>query len=815
MENGTNLLAGRLAIFRINYKSDFILTLQSDAGWAIPFCIKFWTGVPSQAYYAGFDGTTYTNCAPVVGEPSKLQVQFDDHHLPIGELKYQIGYHFTVDDFPTTVEDEVINQGAVIIDNDGRSEKVLLDFNGETAPDIQFSLPAYANEAQRIANEQQRIENEQQRIENEQTRVGNEETRIVHEWERQRNEQTRITQEEARERAFTQMQRDSESATSAANVAATLANQKAQLAQEKAEYAQQQGDFAKAQGETAQLDHTKAAGDHQTALADHQTAAADHQIAAADHQTAEADHTRAGQDHTDIQNAIAAADLVYDISKAHASGGVLATYADLSAALGTNGANVPVERRQGGMTVKFVLSSDNKYVQFRYMLPYAGNTTAENTKFVNVTNWQGVDDEPIAGSENLVKSGGTALSINEVRSLVDGYTIKELNWSNGYINSQGVITNSQASKFTQPFILKKGEKVSIGTDNTSIAVIATTSATTLVVGDSVTPLIITPSTSGFGTYEYLATEDIKIVLCAKWSDHIVSFFNEDNMVSEVNDILDAHLRYPDELIGEFDDGYFNTASSTIPSIRNNLTNCKSAKISVSTGQLYKIYGKASTNNYYRLYALYDSNGNRIERYDTSTIYRDIPLEVVIPAGATVMVVNLVDYISTDKVLKRNDYIDLNSLTAIVGQNSSNITELGNNVLGLTTIIGMNSADIISLKNDVIINNQVVLAGASNSNVVLNSPIELESNGDSLEIAVHTTLTGTNCYKFSNSGANAASTAVGIAKNRVSVRALDNTWIADATVATTEDIKVLVKYAQKRRGPVTALPLRINESLLRR
>ncbi|MBR2254119.1 MAG: hypothetical protein IJ895_06895, partial [Prevotella sp.] len=40
----------------------------------------------------------------------------------------------------------------------------MLDFTGETAPEIQFALPAYANEAQRIANEEQRIANEQQRI---------------------------------------------------------------------------------------------------------------------------------------------------------------------------------------------------------------------------------------------------------------------------------------------------------------------------------------------------------------------------------------------------------------------------------------------------------------------------------------------------------------------------------------------------------------------------------------------------------------------------------------------------------------------------
>ena len=145
-----------IAIFRINYKSDFILTLESDAGWMTPFCIKFWTGAPSQAYFAGWDGTTYTNCALVEGEPTKLRVQFDDHKLPVGNMKYQVGYHFTVSDFPTTIEDEVINQASVTIEVDGEPAQVMLDFNGETAPEIQFSLPAYANEAQRIANEEER-----------------------------------------------------------------------------------------------------------------------------------------------------------------------------------------------------------------------------------------------------------------------------------------------------------------------------------------------------------------------------------------------------------------------------------------------------------------------------------------------------------------------------------------------------------------------------------------------------------------------------------------------------------------------------------
>ncbi len=145
-----------IAIFRINYKSDFILTLQSDAGWMTPFCIKFWTGSPSQAYFVGYDGTTYTHCAPVDGDPTRLTVQFDNHNLPIGNLKFQIAYHFTVADFPNDTEDEVINPASIIIEIDGTPHQVMLDFQGETAPEIEFSLPAYANEAQRIANEEER-----------------------------------------------------------------------------------------------------------------------------------------------------------------------------------------------------------------------------------------------------------------------------------------------------------------------------------------------------------------------------------------------------------------------------------------------------------------------------------------------------------------------------------------------------------------------------------------------------------------------------------------------------------------------------------
>lgn len=93
---------------------------------------------------------------------------------------------------------------------------------------------------------------------------------------------------------------------------------------------------------------------------------------------------------------------VYDISAANSG----AKYADLSAALGVDGGNVPSEIRRGGMSVKFVQSSDNKYVQYRLMSDTFNTTLA---------NWQGVDDEPTAGSKNLLES-------NSIAKLTNGFT---------------------------------------------------------------------------------------------------------------------------------------------------------------------------------------------------------------------------------------------------------------------------------------------------------------------------------------------------------------------------------------------------------
>ena len=86
-----------------------------------------------------------------------------------------------------------------------------------------------------------------------------------------------------------------------------------------------------------------------------------------------------------------AGDGAFDISVYNAVDGTPTPYADLAAALGTNGANIPDTLRKGGMSVKFIQgtaqSSDNKYIQARCM---AQNFTTD------VTQWQSVDDVPTA-----------------------------------------------------------------------------------------------------------------------------------------------------------------------------------------------------------------------------------------------------------------------------------------------------------------------------------------------------------------------------------------------------------------------------------
>ena len=169
---------------------------------------------------------------------------------------------------------------------------------------------------------------------------------------------------------------------------------------------------------------------------------------------------------------------VYDISVNHPDGqGNSAVYTDLANALGSSGANVPVDIRRGGMSIKFIQLVPAKYfvvvttsdtqptgtallsassvtsgtyeasalTDFStlpsatgsanavvYYYDNAGTYTiwtitmasAQGSEYVQYrlmatdwsttpSDWQGVDAEPAAGSRNLVESGGVIVAIDE------------------------------------------------------------------------------------------------------------------------------------------------------------------------------------------------------------------------------------------------------------------------------------------------------------------------------------------------------------------------------------------------------------------
>lgn len=141
---------------------------------------------------------------------------------------------------------------------------------------------------------------------------------------------------------------------------------------------------------------------------------------------------------------------VYDVSKRNPTGGPNSDGKfTLEYILANADTLIPTSRRHGGMEICFVHSSDNKYVQYRYM---GTATTGTPNPFLDTTNWQGVDNKPILGSKNFVESGGVA---NEFQN-INGITFKDT-WSS---NKQFVVNFEQGKSY----IVSVAKTASVGID---------------------------------------------------------------------------------------------------------------------------------------------------------------------------------------------------------------------------------------------------------------------------------------------------------------------------------------------------------------
>lgn len=179
--------------------------------------------------------------------------------------------------------------------------------------------------------------------------------------------------------------------------------------------------------------------------------------------------------------------VVYDIT-ANNDG---VTFASLSALLSDENLStfIPSAVRCGGMSIRFVQSSSNKYVQYRYMEIDA--TTVAT--FTDVTKWQGVDVAPTAGSKSLVESGGVKKytdenfarqdinslsdldfaddSRNVLMRIKDGH-VKTKNFDSANIGNEnirnGAIDDTKLSKVHPSIEEKKGADLSIIDNNGNV-----------------------------------------------------------------------------------------------------------------------------------------------------------------------------------------------------------------------------------------------------------------------------------------------------------------------------------------------------------
>ena len=129
---------------QIYFKSDFQILLDSEAGWTVPFQLRFYTNAPSRPFVASFDGTEYTNCHIHEGD-DRLCIGFDDHGLGLGMLMVEMRFYLNSECYASGICDEVIPPQAVTVydEDEEQDYTITLSLQGASTLETVGTLPAY------------------------------------------------------------------------------------------------------------------------------------------------------------------------------------------------------------------------------------------------------------------------------------------------------------------------------------------------------------------------------------------------------------------------------------------------------------------------------------------------------------------------------------------------------------------------------------------------------------------------------------------------------------------------------------------------
>ena len=112
-----------MQIKQIFFKTDFTITEKSEAGYGVPFRFKYYTGAPSRAFVASFDGQEYHNCH--LDENDNLVIGFDDQHMGLGILMVERTYYLNDANYASGVCDEWIAPKPVVIEEEDGQQQVV------------------------------------------------------------------------------------------------------------------------------------------------------------------------------------------------------------------------------------------------------------------------------------------------------------------------------------------------------------------------------------------------------------------------------------------------------------------------------------------------------------------------------------------------------------------------------------------------------------------------------------------------------------------------------------------------------------------
>lgn len=168
-----------------------------------------------------------------------------------------------------------------------------------------------------------------------------------------------------------------------------------------------------------------------------------------------------------------------------------------------------------------------------------------------------IDDEPTAGSDNLVKSGGVKQGVYDVEKLIKEVQYPYTIWyNNKYINTSNQLVNGNGYVVTNIIHLNQGDKITVQSSADGLVVIEK------VENGSFVEYIKFAQPGQPGVYSYTATESMDVV-CGGTATDLVVLLNKadsiDNTISKVNKNVGAKLAIAD----------YNTINPVLISLSSN------------------------------------------------------------------------------------------------------------------------------------------------------------------------------------------------------------------------------------------------------